>query len=47
MGYIREKKLKKGNVRYQVEVRLKGHPILSHKLKVQVNIYRKSGFFQR
>jgi hypothetical protein len=29
MGYIRETKLKKGNVRYQAEVRLKGHPTLT------------------
>lgn len=29
MGYIRETKLKKGGVRYQAEVRLKGHPTLT------------------
>ncbi len=29
MGCIRETKLKKGNVRYQAEVRLKGHPTLT------------------
>lgn len=29
MGYIRETKLKKGNFRYQAEVRLKGHPTLT------------------
>ncbi|MBS0628449.1 MAG: site-specific integrase [Verrucomicrobia bacterium] len=29
MGYIRERKLKDGNVRYQSEVRLKGHPMLT------------------
>lgn len=29
MGSIRQRKLKEGNVRYQAEVRLKGHPILT------------------
>ena len=28
MGHIREKALKEGGVCYQLEVRLKGHPIL-------------------
>ena len=30
MGYIRETELKKGGVRYQAEVRLKGMPALRH-----------------
>lgn len=29
MGFIRERKLKDGNIRYQAEVRLKGHPMLT------------------
>jgi hypothetical protein len=29
MGFIRERKLKEGGVRYQAEVRLKGHPTLT------------------
>ncbi|MBS0649426.1 MAG: site-specific integrase [Verrucomicrobia bacterium] len=29
MGFIRERKLKNGNTRYQAEIRLKGHPMLT------------------
>lgn len=29
MGFIRERKLKGGAVRFQAEVRLKGHPMLT------------------
>lgn len=29
MGFIREKKLKKGGIRYQAEIRLKGHPMIT------------------
>jgi hypothetical protein len=29
MGHIRERNLKNGNVRYQAEIRLKGHPTLT------------------
>lgn len=29
MAHIRERKLKNGKVRYQVEIRMKGHPIIS------------------
>jgi hypothetical protein len=29
MGFIRERKLKDGHIRYQAEIRLKGHPMLT------------------
>ena len=29
MGFIRERKLKNGGTRYQAEIRLKGHPMLT------------------
>lgn len=29
MGHIRQRKLKNGNVRYQAEIRLKGHPLMT------------------
>lgn len=39
MRYIRERKLKEDVVRYQAEIRLKGHPILTATLYQHFSIF--------